>query len=59
MQSDQSDSTVWSRLFPRSTAMWRSPRPREERGLGTEGWLGVMVFLGIALGLLYARITLP
>ena len=31
----------------------------ERGGLGTEGWLGVMIFLGIVLGLVYARLTLP
>jgi hypothetical protein len=35
------------------------PRTREDGGLGTEGWLGLMIFLGIALGLVYARLTLP
>jgi hypothetical protein len=40
----------------------RSPptlAPTEPRGLGTEGWLGVMVFFGIVLGVLYARLALP
>ena len=32
---------------------------KEERGLGTEGWLGLMIFLGVVLGLVYARLTLP
>jgi hypothetical protein len=48
----------WQRLLPKSTALWRAPPEREECGLGTEGWLGVMVFLGVMLGLVYARIVL-
>jgi hypothetical protein len=49
----------WQRLLPKSTAIWRAPRIHEEGGLGTEGWLGLMIFLGVVLGLLYARAVLP
>jgi hypothetical protein len=51
-------SRQWQRLLPKSTALWRAPRKHEEGGLGTEGWLGVMVFLGVVLGVLYARAVL-
>ena len=37
----------------------RESKSSEGRGLGVEGWLGLMVFLGIVLGLVYARLTLP
>jgi hypothetical protein len=36
-----------------------SPESKEEHRLGTEGWLGLMIFLGVVLGLVYARLTLP
>jgi hypothetical protein len=49
----------WSRLLPKSTAVWRTPRATEVGGLGTEAWLGIMTFLGVVLGLVYARLTLP
>jgi hypothetical protein len=52
-------SRQWQRLFPKATAAWNAPRQREEGGLGIEGWLGLMTFLGVVLGLLYARLTLP
>ena len=57
--SKSTEDTIWQRLLPKSTALWRQPRTREDRGLGAEGWLGLMIFLGIVLGLVYARLTLP
>ncbi len=30
-----------------------------QNGLGVEGWLGLMVLLGLILGLIYACLTLP
>jgi hypothetical protein len=53
------ETTKWQRLFPKSTALWRAPRPREDHRLSTEEWAGLMMFLGAVLGLLYARWTLP
>jgi hypothetical protein len=57
--SKPKEGTRLQHLLPKSTALWRAPRQREECGLGTEGWLGLMIFLGIVLGLVYARLTLP
>jgi hypothetical protein len=49
------------RVRKKSTPTPTMPPPQfsEERGLGTEGWLGVMVFLGVILGVIYARLALP
>jgi hypothetical protein len=53
------ETSKWERLFPKTAALWRSPRPREDRKLSTEQWVGLMIFLGAALALLYAGWTLP
>jgi hypothetical protein len=57
--TDRPERTKWQRHFPKSAALWREPRAREDCSLGAEGWLGLMVFLGVALGLLYAHWNLP
>jgi hypothetical protein len=51
--------TKLRRLQSAHKATRSRPAPTEERGLGIEGWLGLMVFLGVVGGLAYARAVLP